>query len=169
MEKEKGNEKSKGVLEFVGTVSIPATSEEFVVRQNFMVQDGYCERIHLVGWFKDWFFSKTEEPIVQRTLCYYDIRKSANDNHIIAELGEVKAEISLTEICLLIERQKSRENGALLTNGYRNIFYVRDSHGVLHTVTVWWFHYEWWVCASSLMVDDGSVEWTEVNRVFFHN
>lgn len=173
MEKEKKVVDRESVLEFVGTVSIPATSEEFVVQQNFTVQDGYCDRISLTGWFKDWFFSKTEEPIVQKTLCYYDIRKSANDNRIIAELGEDKAEISLTEIYLLIERQKSRENGPLLTDGHKNVFYVRDSHGVLRSVLVWWSSYPsehwWWVCGCSLIADDSGVEWVEANRIFSHN
>ena len=57
------------------------------------------------------------------------------DGPILAELGgEAKAETTLTEVYSLMEAQKNGENGPLLTNGYANIFYVRDVNGALRAV-----------------------------------
>ena len=176
MEKEIEKEKKvidyESVLEFVDTVSIPATSEKFFVRHNFIVRDTRgLSRVTFIEPFETWFLNEREEPLkTTQTLCYHKIRKSCYDTHIIAELHE-KAETSLTAIHALIEQQKCGENGVLLIKGC-NIFYIRESFkNVLRTVTVRWDgSSKWCVCATSLKNEDSFfANWNVGYRVFSHN
>ena len=63
------------------------------------------------------------------------------DAEIRAEIGEDQV-FSADEFTAIIKtlttKQSKGEDGTLLTNGYANIFYVRDAEGELRAVSVNW-------------------------------
>ena len=94
-------------------------------------------------------------------LVYHRLRKASVDAFIIAELGgEAAAETTLAGVHGLMTLQPHGQEGALLTNGLANIFYVRDRKGVLRAVYVAWHGGGWSVSALSVEYpgrwDDGS-------------
>ena len=66
----------------------------------------------------------------------------------------------------LMAKQAKGEKGALLNNGWANIFYVRDSAGVLRTVNVYWDGGRWFVNAFSVVNPD---RWNDGYQVFSRN
>ncbi len=143
------------ILEFVSTVSIPATAGPFVAKEKFVRGTGRKAKIGCLGDnFTAWFLNgdgKTEDPISEQTLRYAKLRKASVDDPIIAELGgKAKAETTLAEMFSLMEKQGKGENGVLLNNNYVNIFYIKDKNDVLRTVHVFWDDGGWGVDASSV-------------------
>jgi len=155
------------ILEFIGTVKIPATTEKFIAEDRFVIDrsDSAPVKIFYLGDnFKKWFLGKIEKPIEETILRCQKLRKSSVDDLIIAELGgKKKAETTLTEMFSLMERQPNDEDGILLTNG---IFYIRDINGVLCAVGCGWDGGGWLVYASSV---DASVRWFGGSQVFSRN
>lgn len=101
--------------------------------------------------FKSWFAGKVEESVEPAQLSPFKLTKDALGRDIIAELGgEEAAEVNLVDVWRLMERQANGENGALLTNGWSNIFYVRDKDNVLRAVGVDWDSNGWGVGADVL-------------------
>ena len=156
------------LLDSVGTVAIAATVEPFIAREKFVV-DTNCKAKVKIAWlsdnFKDWFFGKTEAPASEMLLLRYSrLVRWGLDASIMAELGEAK-ETTLANIYALIERQKNGKSGALLTNGYANIFYVRDTNDAFWAVYVRWgsFRGGWDVYARSVEYPDG---WGDGRQVF---
>ncbi len=142
------------LLELVGTIDIPVTTERFVAKDRFVLDTSASAKVkisYLGDNFKAKFLEKIEEPFSGSTLCASRLRESSLDAPIIAELGgEEKSETTLAEIFSLMEKQPSGEQGKLLTNGYANIFYVRDAKGVLCAVYVRWSEDGWSVFAFSI-------------------
>jgi hypothetical protein len=145
------------MLTLVGTVIVPATTEKFVAKEKFVRDTGRKAKVkisYLGGNFISWFLNgdgKTEDSIKEQTLHYYKLRQSSVDGPIITELGgEAKAETTLSEMFSLMEKQGKGEDGVLLNNGYANIFYIKDSAGVLRTVIVDWDVGGWSVGADSV-------------------
>ena len=62
--------------------------------------------------------------------------------------------------------QGNGEDGILLTNGYANIFYIRDIKGVFWAVSCRWIGGGWDVSASSVEDPRG---WVGGGRVFSRN
>ena len=62
-----------------------------------------------------------------------------------------------------MEAQQNGEKGSLLTNGYANIFYIKDVNGVLRTVRVSWGGGGWYVYAYAVTHPNG---WDDGHRVF---
>ncbi|MEE8131542.1 MAG: hypothetical protein V3T98_00625 [Candidatus Paceibacterota bacterium] len=157
------------ILEFIGAVNIPAR-EKFIAKDNFFVDTSEKARVkisYLGDNFRANFLNKIEEPIVETALCYHKLKKSSRDIPIINELGgENRAETSLSTMFFLIEKQRNGESGALLTNGYANIFYLRNVAGVLWAVRCYWSGGGWRVYAYS--VGDPSA-WGGGCRVFSRN
>ena len=148
---------AQSILEFVGTVVVPATTSKFVAKTRFVVntERNAPVRISYIGDnFKAWFLNgdgKTEDPESVRTLRYHKLRQSSVDGPIITELGgEAKTETTLSEMFSLMEKQKHGEDGVLLNNGWANIFYIKDSAGVLRAVCVDWGADGWCVGARSV-------------------
>ena len=116
--------------------------------------------------FTSWFTGKVEDDVPEGMLVPMVLTQSAYDNEIIADLGgEEKAEVTLAEVWRLMQCQANGEDGALLTNGYANIFYVRDVNGVLRAVRVCWYDGGWRAFASAR---DGS-RWSGQYEVFSRN
>ncbi len=151
----------------VGTATVAATKAPFVARERFVVnmkKDARVKISYLGGNFKDWFLRKEEQPFGGSTLNYGKLSRWSVDSPIIAVLGgEEKAETTLTELFALMEAQKNGEDGPLLTNGYANIFYIRDAGGALRAVYACWGGGGWGVDAGSVT---GPCEWGDGDRVF---
>lgn len=142
------------ILQPSGKVKVPAL--QFVAKDHFIVDIGPGARVKINGMcdnFKEWFLGKTEDPILQTTLCVHKLRLiSSLDTPIIAELGgEAKAETTLQDVFSLMQMQWYGQGGILLTNGYVNIFYVRDVNGALRTVRVRWYDDGWRVDAHDVL------------------
>jgi hypothetical protein len=155
------------LLELIGTVVVPATGK-FIVRNKFVVDTGRGApvKISYVGSnFSERFLGKIEEPKPKTTLRYAKLLKYSVDRPILAELGNA-AKTTLAEVYTLMERQPDGEDGALLTNGCANIFYVPDISGELRAVSVFWCGGGWRARASSVA---GPHAWRDGYRVFSRN
>jgi len=164
------------ILMMVGTVTIAPTNKIFVAEKNFVINTetnlhptAKVKISYINENFKSWLLEKVEQPFAGSELCYQKFTKNSPDAPIIAELGgETKAETTLTEMFSLMEKQPCGENWTLLTNGYANIFYIRDVdvNGVLRTVDVSWYGDGWNVRASDV---DGPGAWNADHQVFSRN
>lgn len=162
------------ILNWLGTTKTSATTKKFVAKDKF-TKDSKEVKFYFYGiWnnFTNWFLagdSKTEEPLGEQELRYGNLIKISADSPIIEELGgEAKAETTLTELYDLLKKQANGEEGVLLINdGYANIFYIRDTAGVLRAVYVFWHGGDGW-CVRAYSVED-SLEWLAGCRVFFRN
>ena len=144
------------LLEIVGRVSVPATTSRFIVCEKFVPDTGHTTKVKICRLghnFLEWFFwreGKNEDPMAKQTLRCYKLRQASLDAPIIVALGgEDKAETTLSELFFLLKKQKSGKSGVLLTNGYSNIFYVRDQSDRLRAVYVCWDDNGWSVDAFS--------------------
>ena len=162
---------AKNILEFVTSTTVSVPVGPFVARDHFKVDTSQKAKAK-ISWlsdnFKSWFLDKVEEQAggdsILRT---HKLTTASVDAPIIAELGgEVKAETTLVEAFALMEKQGKGEAGVLLTNGYANIFYVRDDAGILRAVYVYWVDGGWGVHANSVT---DSCEWYAGYRVFSRN
>lgn len=152
------------LLEAIDTVTIPGT-ERFVAQEKFVVGKTPVKIARLDDRFKDWFSTKTEESVGVTTLCFSKLTRSELDGPIMAELGDAK-ETMLVQVYTLMEREANGEEGVLLTDGWANIFYVRDIKGRVRAVYISWSTDGWGVHAHS--VDVGH-KWVDRLRVFSLN
>ncbi|MDO8303215.1 MAG: hypothetical protein Q7T18_08235 [Sedimentisphaerales bacterium] len=156
--------KVKSILSLLGSVTFAAT-KKFVARDNFRIGKAG------IGWmgenFKNRFLGKTEEPAPEATLRYHKLNESSLDGPILAELGD-KTETTLANLFSLLSLQTKGQSGILLTNGYANIFYVRDAAGELRAVGADWRsgHGGWHVRAFTVTGPHG---WRAGNQVFSRN
>lgn len=165
---------TRSILEFVSTVVVPATTFKFVAKEKFVRDTGRNTSVkisYLGNNFAEWFLSgsgKTEDPITEQTLRYHKLRQSSMDGPIIAELGGAeKSETTLSEMFALMEKQGKCEDGVLLTNGYTNIFYIKDLAGILRAVGVDWRGDGWSVGAFSVVKCPR--RWDDGRQVFSRN
>ena len=161
---------ASALLVLVGTATFPGTTSKFVVKDNFVIntEDDTKVKISYLGDnLKSWFIGKVEGPLSRSELRYQNLKENSLDSPIITKLGgEEKAESSLAEMFHLMSLQKNGEEGALLNNGWANIFYIRDVNGVLRAVYVDWYVDGWRVRANSVGHRGG---WDGGNRVFSRN
>lgn len=130
----------------------PAEKRRFVAKETFFGETA-VKIAYLSPGFTKWFEAAVEESVLEATLVPFNLNEAAAGSAIIADLGgEDRAEVALSQIWRLLERQPNGEEGVLLTNGYANIFYVRNITGVLVVVTVVWIALKngWQVYAGSL-------------------
>lgn len=157
------------LLELVGVVTV-SVSEKFVVRDHFVVNTSDDAPVR-IGWVSDYFQSKflgkVEEPTGEVELKPQRLRKYSVDGPIIEELGNF-AETIMAELWALLKLQPKGESGMLLTNGYWNVFYVRDVEGVLRAVNVSWNADDgnWDVIANSV---EDLYGWRADSRIFSRN
>jgi hypothetical protein len=120
----------------------------------FLVNERLFKEANIV-WigegFRKSFFKKKEEGIRGGLLRIYRLKISKPKREILKKLGK-RAEIPLAHFFELIKRQAKGEKGILLTDGYRNIAYVRDKKGELWFVNAIWLG-QGWAVASSLTND----------------
>jgi hypothetical protein len=144
-------------------------ADKFIASDHFVVNTKKNAPVKISNvWenFAEWFSGKIEERTEsgETSLLYHTLNQNSVDGPIINELGgEAKAETTLAEVFALMVKQANGESGTLLTNGYANIFYVRDTNGVLRAVSVYWYGGCWFVLAYSVGPPN---EWRAGNRVF---
>lgn len=144
-------------------VTVPATTEPFTVKQQF--KNSEVVKFATV-WddFRTHFFGKVEQPQPAVTIRKYKLRTFAPDGPIIAELGgPAKVETTLSVAYALIRRQAMGQPGFLQTNGFANIFYVRDVKDVLCAIRVGLAEDGWVVDA--IPVDD-PLAWNGKHEIF---
>jgi len=136
------------LLESVATAAL-ASVESFVAVERFVVDTGKKAPVKL-GWlgdnFKEHFLPKVETQIEGTEVKISKLLEASLDPPIINALGgEEKAETSLAHLYALLLLQPKGQKGKLLTNGYANIFYIRDAKGVLWAVRARWDDiYDYW-------------------------
>ena len=144
-----------------------AASRPFKAEDTFFNKKSGVKMVEHGGNFTSWFTGSVEEDAPEGMLQPFTLTQNAYDNEIITDLGgEEKAEVTLTEIWRLMERQANGGDGILLiTNGYANIFYVRDVNGALRAVDVFWRGAGWNANANAL----GDDRWLDDCQVFSRN
>ncbi len=180
-----GLQQLQPLLTPVGTIKVPPTTK-FVAADFFKVntkKNASVKISYIWGNFANWFLGKIEESVANEAasgvgpyrtpgqngdaktaLRYQTLSRNSVDANIINQLGgEAKAETALADVVALMTKQNNGQQGALLTNGYANIFYVRDVDGVLRAVDVPWDSGGWLVYARSV---GRPREWRSVSRVF---
>jgi len=156
------------LLKFVSRVLVPATTSKFVAKDKFVVnikRNAPMKINYLSDNFTTWFLDgdgKTEDPITEQIILYHMLRYSSIHYTIITKLGGAeKAETTLFEMFSLMEQQRCGKDGTLLNNGLANLFYIKDSAGVLRAVSVHWRKDGWNVHAYSVenlsRWDDGTL------------
>jgi hypothetical protein len=154
---------SNPLLEAVDTVTVAVSPGPFVVREQFERPTGI--RFATV-WneFKKRFYGKTEDRQAILSFRKYRLLALAPDGPIIAEMGgEAAAETTTAAAFALLRLQGKGEEGFLQTNGYANIFYARDTKGVLCAIRVGWDGEGWVVDA--IEVED-PLAWNGKHAIF---
>lgn len=121
--------KDPDLLKRVGSVTVRSV-QRFVAAEHLKEAN--------IRWmgdnFKLLFLNKVEENIPEVNLVASRLEWASLDAPILAKLGE-KAEVSLSYLFDLLKKQVNDKNGILLTNGYANIFYIRDAYGIFWAVS----------------------------------
>lgn len=141
------------LLEPIGVVPAGAV-ETFSAADKF--RKGETDDV-VIGWigdnFQNHFGAKIESGVLAQNLRIHRLRKGSVDRPIIDELGgETVVETNLVTMWEMMKKQGHGQQGDLLTNGYANIFYIKDAKGVLWAVYCFWdsdYGY-WYVCASPI-------------------
>jgi len=151
-------------LRVLGPIATRSTDlHRFKAGDTFFNQNSGVKMVPHGPNFTKWFSGKVEENVPSGGLISRPLIRPATDSEIIADLGgEEKAGVTLVEIWRLMQRQPSGEEGVLLTNGWANIFYVRDTDGVLRVVHIYWRGDGWYVGAVAL----GGSRWRGGLHVF---
>jgi hypothetical protein len=151
------------LLEPLATAVVPANTAPVVIR-NCFTKNSAVILSTVFDEFKKRFFDKTEQPAGEATYRKYKLLRIAADGPIIAELGgESKAEGTFTSAFALLQRQPRGETGFLQTNGYANIFYIRDIKGVLCAIRIGWASDGWVVDAISV---EDPLAWNGKHEIF---
>lgn len=124
---------SSSLLELVGTVAVPATTEKFFARERFVVDKSDKAEVkisYLGSDFLEWFSDKVEEPAGETTLRCQRLCRTEVDGPIIAALGgEKKAEITIRELYGFLKQVDK-------TKWF--VCYIRDRVGLLRAVHAGW-------------------------------
>jgi len=129
----------KTILLLITSIVVPAQSR-FVARDHFIVDTGKTAKVKIAfvgNDFRNWFIDKIEDPTTETELAFHKLEENSRDDRILAELGD-RQETTLSQFCALLAEQASGEEGALLTNGWANIFYIRDAKSILRAVIAYW-------------------------------
>lgn len=150
------------LLRRVTEVAVTAI-KKFVAADNFKV--GNVGIVYLGDNFKTNFLGKIEKNVTNSILIVSRLEKDSLDKDIRDEVGSDKEETYLAHLSELLTRQSKGESGVLLTNGYANIFYIRDAIGNVWAVGVRWysFYRGWVVSAHSVSFPS---RWHDDNQVF---
>lgn len=157
--------KATELLAFMSQVSVPAV-KKFVTSKAFVIDTSATAKVK-IGYlgenFKTSFLAKVEKNIPATTLAVHRLIKNSLDQPIRDQLGD-KSETTLAQLYHLLCQQPNGEAGPLLTNGYWNIFYIKDAKGQFWAVSARWnaCYGDWLVDASR--VDDPG-EWFAGDQV----
>jgi hypothetical protein len=111
-------------------------------------------------------FGNATFEVLDTSLEAFILSQPMVDTQIITELGgEGAAETTLGDLWKKLLVQANGQYVELLTNGYANIFYIKDVNGVLRAVDVRWNSVGWGVDVDAL---DGH-RWDGGHQVFSRN
>jgi hypothetical protein len=133
------------LLQSVTTISLPAISSFDVGAHIVATPDKERKSAEvLIGWIGDnakrLAKGFVEPEVAEATLRVHRLTKASVDGPIIAELGG--EEVVLTtwgQMYEMIRQQGRGQQGFLLTNGYANVFYVRQANGEVWAVSCCWY------------------------------
>ena len=159
--------KLPSLIRWLGTTTTSATTEKFVAKEKFRTDSKEVKFYGFGDNFTNWFLSgdsKIEDSLDEQSFRYGNLIKNSVDGPILEELGdEAKVKTALSGVFELLKRQANGEEGDLLTNGYANIFYIKNTSGVLCIVRMYWCGVGWRVNVNS--VEDPG-DWHAGDRVF---
>jgi hypothetical protein len=152
-----------GLLQPVATAVVPGSAAPVLLRDYFK-KNTVVKFSTIWAEFKNRFFDKTEDSTSEATYRKYKLLHVSADGPIIAELGgESKVEGTFAAAYALLKSQAHGEPGFLQTNGYANIFYVRDKKGTLCAVRIGWADDGWVVDAISV---EDPLAWNGKHEIF---
>jgi hypothetical protein len=138
------------LLESLETAVAPATTKPGFIRDHFKKNTGVRISTIFVE-FEDRLFDKFEVMTADVTYRGFKLLCKSADGPIIAELGgEGEVEGTFAAAFALLQLQPKGERGFLQTNGYANIFYVRDRAGEVCAVRIGWASDGWVLDAISV-------------------
>jgi hypothetical protein len=152
-----------------GPLDPPITSAlprhgEFVVSKYFKENISPAAEVK-ISWlgatFMRHFAVKVEDNTDDVTLQTYTLSRASTNTQIVAEFDD-HHETKLADLWCLLKLQANGEDGALQTNAFPNIFFVRDVTGVLGAVDALWAGAGWEIGASPV---EGQREWPSGSRV----
>ena len=146
-------------------IVMPDVTELFVSAHHFTTKNKDVKISYLGPNFEKWFSGMEVASRAGYVLQSKHLTKSLNDKQIMDELGD-SCETDLVDIYHLLSLQSNGGDGVLLTNGYANIFYIKDVNGVRRAVSAYWLDGGWGVGARSVEVMSS---WLEGRRVFSRN
>ena len=127
---------------------IPADKTEFIVAQKFNDEaTGEPEvKVYLDSIFKKVLSLKVEGQQPERFLSWHDQIDHTSDESIIKDFGgELQVEINMRDVWHKLLQQSRGENGALLSNGCKNVFYVRGIDRQLYSLQISWYGNGWFI------------------------
>ena len=143
------------------------------VAKKFVVAGDCFERNGIeVGMnFEELFFGKVENSDgLETILAYQAVPEKKHDafmyGTVLAKLTKRKAEVSIAEICAVIERQNNCEEEVFLKKCGINGFFSRDTRGKLHVVIVNWERWRWLMSAGRPTSNNCFIEG---DRVFYRH
>ena len=138
------------LLDFLMHLNLPQF-DQFVAANHFL--EGQSREQLQITWiganFRRHFLNKIEGPAPAREFDVYRLKRFAHNDTIIGEIGG-EPEVMLHDIWVLLTHQSHGEQGPLQTDARPNLFYVRDSTGLLWAVDTVWGGAGWEVGASRL-------------------
>jgi hypothetical protein len=135
------------LLQPLETAGAPATMAP-VVAQDYFKKNTSVQFSTVFAEFKRRFFDKTERPVAAVVYRKHKLLGIADDGRILAELGGgSKVEGTLAAAFAFLQHQPKGEAGFLQTNGYANLFYMRDKEGELCAIRISWTREGWEVDA----------------------
>jgi len=141
--KNRGRIEVKKLLERLSiTIALP-TIRDFKAVEHFVVDMSSSAKVKISGLgdnFETHFLPRVErDEVAAEELAVYKLLERAYDPAIITALGgEAKVEITLGQFFAAFAKQPNGEKGALLTNGYGSVGYIRGIKRVLWAVSGSW-------------------------------
>jgi len=157
-----GQTNVSSLLEPVSAAVVEPT-KEFIAQEHFQIGDSSGVKFAWFGDnFKKHFLKKVERNVEGATIKSNRLKEASLDPFIIAALG-LNYQTMLAHLFSLLKKQGHGESGFLLTNGYANVFYIRDDEDTLWAVHAHWDGDGWRVEARSVGRPYG---WYAVGRAF---
>ncbi len=152
------------LLKLVRTVPVPAIAE-FRAADKFRpgeTVDGVKISRSMGDNFRTHFLPKIERSVLTIEIKVSKLLEGSLDADILAGIDREKRVITLGQLWEILKLQGGGQKGALLTNGWANIFYILDIHGNLWAVSALWYGDGWALYADSV----GSPrEWDADDRI----
>lgn len=153
------------LLEFVTSVKV-AEVKHFKAAEHFqegLIVNGVKYYSSFGDNFNKHFLPKVEENVSAAELRVHKLLRDSKDLGIRTEIGEEKEETQLAYLHQCLKLQGNGEEGVLLTNGWANIFYIRDVEGNLWAVDAYWYVGGWDLNAFSV---EYPLAWYADHQVF---